>query len=273
MSRPLRIEFPGACYLAMSRGNGERPVFRGREDGRLWMKTLESVCSRFGWILHAYCMMSNRYQIVIETPKPNLSKGMRQLNGVYTQSFNRKHNRNGHVFIGRFYSTIFNKDTYLKPLVRHVLASPVREGLVSSPVQWKWSSCRASCGKEPSELVDPQRIKSVFGGFSEFREYVSEQNAPDPTADIRRQIFLGDDEFIKKVSKLASAPSEEMPREQTALVGKRLVDVEERNRTIFDAYRSGWLTMKQISDRFGIHYSTVSRIVSEFEKNEAVETG
>ena len=275
MARPLRIEFPDACYLVTSRGNAGQRVFENSDDGRLWRETFESVCSRFGWIPHAYCMMGNHYHIVIETPRPNLSKGMRQLNGVYTQSFNRKHNRAGHLFMGRFQAIIFNKDTYLKPLVRHVVTSPVREGLVSSPVQWRWSSCRASCGKEISELVDPQTVVSAFGSFSGFEKYVNEENPPDPTAEIRRQIFLGDDEFVRKTAALAGAVSPEVPGKQTAVVKMRtrFAEVGERNRAIFAAYRSGSLTMKQISEQFGVHYSTVSRIVSESEKEEFKQTG
>lgn len=275
MARPLRIEFPGACYFVTSKGNAGQRVFTDAGDARLWLKTLESACLRFRWILHAYCMTGDRYHIVIETLRPNLSEGMRQLNGVYTQAFNRKHDRGGHLFMGRFHAVVFQKDAYLKPLVRHALATPVREGLVSSPVQWRWGSCRASCGKEAAGLVNEGTVEKVFGGFSEFEKYVSEKNPPDPTTGIRRQIFLGDDEFFQKTAALAGGVLPEVKEAQAAVVEmrSRFADKETRDGAIFAAYRSGSRSMQEISDRFGLHYSTVSRIISKLEKSEFKKTG
>ena len=102
MARPLRIEFDGALYHVTSRGNDRKAIFRDDRDRELFLKTLAQVVERFHWICHAYCLMNNHYHLVIETPDGNLSMGMRHLNGVYTQNFNKKHGRVGHVFQGRF---------------------------------------------------------------------------------------------------------------------------------------------------------------------------
>ena len=121
MARPLRIEFAGALYHVTSRGDGRDDIFLDEEDRELWLDVLKTVCERFNWVVHAYCQMGNHYHILIETPDGNLSKGMRQLNGVYTQRFNRIHNRVGHVFQGRYKAILVQKDAYLLELSRYIV--------------------------------------------------------------------------------------------------------------------------------------------------------
>ncbi len=274
MARPLRIEFPDACYFVTSQGNAGQRIFLGSDDGKLWIRTFESVCSRFGWICHAYCLMDNHYHIVIETPEPNLSAGMRQLNGVYTQSFNRKNNLSGHLFMGRFHSVIFQKEKYLKPLIRHTLRNPVRRGFISFPAQWKWSSCRASSGKETRSFIDADRISEIFGSVADFENFISSEPDGDVRDDIRHQIYLGDDRFIESVGSFVSGYSKEVPLGQRAglkSVSRFVEGISDRNEAICKAYKSGAFTMKEISDHFGVHYSTVSRIVNEYEKNSVPE--
>ena len=101
MARPLRIEYPGAVYHVTARGNARQPIFRDAQDRRLFLSTLDHVSARYGWPCHAYWLMTNHYHLLIETTRPTLSRGMRQLNGVYTQAFNRRHRRVGHLFQGR----------------------------------------------------------------------------------------------------------------------------------------------------------------------------
>ena len=98
MARPLRIEYEGAVYHLTARGNARAKIFLDDEDRTLFLKTIEKVTTRFGWICHAYCLMSNHYHLLVETPSPNLFRGMQLLNGIYTQSFNRRYERSGHVF-------------------------------------------------------------------------------------------------------------------------------------------------------------------------------
>ncbi|MGI9558744.1 MAG: transposase [Thermodesulfobacteriota bacterium] len=262
MARPLRIEFPGACYFVTSRGNASERVFLDSDDGKLWMDTFESVCSRFGWICYAYCLMDNHYHIVVETPRPNLSAGMRQLNGVFTQAFNRRHKRGGHVFMGRFKSIVFQKEKYLKPLIKHVVLNPVRKGIITAPSQWKWSSCRASCGGDESvAFIDTKAVAGIFGGVDGFKSFVSDGNYDDIRSGVKGQIYLGDEIFVEKTAALASSDSKEIPlKQRTGIKPSRGAD---RNEAIISAFRSGSYSMKEISDLFGVHYSTVSRILSE----------
>ena len=136
MARPLRIEFPGALYHVTSRGNGGDATYVDNEDRKQWLAVLDHVCERFSWTTHAYCQMGNHYHLLVETPDGNLGQGMRQMNGVYTQRFNRRHGRAGHVFQGRYKSILVQKDAYLLELSRYIVLNPVRARLVRSAKDW-----------------------------------------------------------------------------------------------------------------------------------------
>src|SRR3989339_1664941 len=130
MTRPLRIEYPGAVYHVTSRGNEKKAVFKDDQDRESFLNTLYRVNKRYNWLCHAYCLMTNHYHLLIETPNANLSTGMRQLNGVYTQALNRRRNRVGHVFQGRYKAVLVQKDNHLLELCRYIVLNPVRAGLV-----------------------------------------------------------------------------------------------------------------------------------------------
>lgn len=133
MARPLRIEYPGAVYHITSRGNEKKTIFRSDKDRVDFLDTLQDVNSRYNWICHAYCLMGNHYHLLIETPDANLSIGMRQLNGVYTQSFNGRRKRTGHLFQGRYKAILIQKDSHLLEVCRYVVLNPVRAGMVDAP--------------------------------------------------------------------------------------------------------------------------------------------
>jgi REP element-mobilizing transposase RayT len=113
MAKPLRIEFAGALYHLTSRGNRQENIYESDGDRAQLLAVLGDVCDTYNWACHAYCLISNHYHLLIETPDGNLSKGMRQLNGVYTQSYNRAHGRVGHVFQGRYKAIVVEKEAYL----------------------------------------------------------------------------------------------------------------------------------------------------------------
>ncbi len=140
MSRPMRLEFPNALYHVTSRGNAQQNIYLCDADRQQFLNVLEHVCQRYNWVVHAYCLMSNHYHLLIETPDANLSKGMRQLNGLYTQDFNRTHKRVGHVYQGRYKAILVEKQAYLLELARYIVLNPVRAEMVRSAKDWKWSS-------------------------------------------------------------------------------------------------------------------------------------
>src|SRR5574337_356048 len=146
MARPLRIEFPGALYHVTARGNARQDIFLDDEDRRRFLGVLTHVVSRFHLRMHAYCLMDNHFHLVVETPKGNLSNAMRQLNGVYTQAFNRRYGQVGHVLQGRFKAILVDRDSYLLEVCRYVELNPVRAGLIEQVEAWAWSSYAAHVG-------------------------------------------------------------------------------------------------------------------------------
>jgi len=170
MARPLRIEFPGALYHITSRGNQKAAIYLDDTDRIQFLDTLSAVCSRFNWVIHAYCLMDNHYHLLVETPVSNLSLGMRQLNGVYTQRFNRQQNRVGHVFQGRYKSVIVEKDSYLLELARYIVLNPVRAKMVRTVKHWQWSSYRATAGL--SELQGGLKVDWLLAGFAKRKPLV-----------------------------------------------------------------------------------------------------
>lgn len=177
MSRQLRIEFAGACYHAFGRGNARQDVFLSPADFDGFLDLLGETCLRFDWHCHAHCLMPNHYHLLIQTRGPTLSAGMRHLIGVYTQRFNRRHRRVGHLFQGRFKALLVQDERYLLELARYIVLNPVRAKLVDDVAGWRWSSFAWSVGKRaapawasPDPLLrrldaDPNRAARVFTRF------------------------------------------------------------------------------------------------------------
>ncbi|MGE0826479.1 MAG: transposase [Candidatus Binatia bacterium] len=164
MTRPLRVEFPGAVYHVTARGDGREAIFIDDSDRRLFLEVVGHVLDRFAWQCHAYCLMGNHYHLLIETPEANLSRGMRQMNGVYTQRFNRRHARVGHVFQGRYKAIVVQKDEHLLELCRYVVLNPVRAGMVKRVQDWHWSSYRVTVGQTDSpSWVTTDWLLAQFG--------------------------------------------------------------------------------------------------------------
>lgn len=279
MARPLRIEYPGAVYHITARGNAREDIFLEESDRYRFLDTLSRVVVRYNWLCHAYCLLDNHYHLLIETPDPNLSLGMRQLNGIYTQSFNRDHRRVGHVFQGRFKSILVEKETYLLELCRYVVLNPVRAGLVTEPGAWPWSSYRATAlgSAVPGFLT----IDWVLGQFSsnrkkaraQYRRFVADgltSRERKPWHELIGQIFLGSGEFVARMQELLGGRQEirEIPRAQrypgrpplARLFGDVAKDEKmRRNELICTAHIRHGYTLKNIADHLGIHYTTVSR--------------
>lgn len=164
MARPLRIEYPGAIYHITSRGNARQPIYEDDEGRKVFLELLGFIVDRFNWLCHAYCLMDNHYHLLIETQDGNLSLGMRQLNGIYTQRFNKRHGRVGHLFQGRFKAILVDRENYLLELCRYVVLNPVRAGMVRSSGRYKWSSYHATAGTEKiSSFLATDWVLSQFG--------------------------------------------------------------------------------------------------------------
>ena len=283
MARPLRIEYPGAVYHVTARGNARESIFFDDEDRRSFLTILESVVDRFNWLCHAYCLMGNHYHLLIETPDGNLSRGMRQLNGVYTQKVNRRYSRVGHLFQGRFKSILVDKESYLLELARYVVLNPVRAKLVTDPKDWEWSSYRATVGITPiPEFLSTDWILSQFGRQREasqaaYRRFVAEGMGKTIWENLKGGVILGDDDFAEKVIPLLKekAPLKEVPRAQRFATRPSLEELfagvkeskSRRNEKIYEAYMQHGYTLSEIGRELGLHYSTVSKIVRQQEKS------
>jgi len=220
--------------------------------------------------------MDNHYHLLVETPDANLSKGMLQLNGRYTQNFNRKHQRVGHFFQGRYKAILIDKNSYLLELCRYIVLNPVRTGMVSSAIDWPWSSYAATVGKQ----VKPAWLNTdwVLAGFAQtklkaiefYKLFVNEgKNQPSLWGELKNQIFLGDDKFVETMQDMIKADSSlsEIPVSQRRDVPKALSyyakKYKKRNLAIASAYASGGYSLKEVGDYFGLYYSTVSGIIKD----------
>jgi len=280
MVRPLRIEFPNALYHLTSRGNRRENIYLDDKDRGTFLGILLQVCERFNWVCHSYCLMSNHYHLLVETPEANLSLGMRQLNGVYTQRFNQTHRRDGHLFQGRYKAILVQKDVYLLELSRYIVLNPVRAGMVRTARDWRWSNYRATAGLAPvPNWLHCDWLLSCFGrrkklALQRYREFVADgKEQPSPLKALRNQIYLGDDNFVETLQAMLGEDVDlsEVPaaqkRKPAEPIEKYIETADSRNEGIYLAYRSGAYTMKAISDNLGLHYSSVSKIIKAFENS------
>lgn len=278
MARPLRLELPGGVYHLTSRGDGREDVYLSDADRESWLDVFGQVCERFNWICHAWCQMTNHYHLLIETPQANLAQGMRQLNGVYTQRFNRAHARVGHVFQGRYKAILVERDSYLLELARYVVLNPLRTDMVDRLEDWPWSSYLATCGQAPSpEWLQTEWILAQFGrrrsrAIAKYVTFVHEgAHLPSVWAQLQGQIYLGSEAFVQKMRALIDQKKptlDEIPRAQRRAMMQALAALKKRyprNQAMAHAYLSGQHTMAEISRYFGVHFSTVSRAVKKFE--------
>ena len=154
MARPLRVEYPGAYYHVINRGNAGENILHTIRDREKFLEYLEKAVERFSIITHTYCLMTNHYHLLTETTQANLSLAMQWLNVSYAAYYNKKRQRSGHLFQGKFKSVLVEADEYIKPLSRYIHLNPVQAGMVNSPGEFLWSSYPAFIGriKTPVQL-------------------------------------------------------------------------------------------------------------------------
>lgn len=281
MARPLRIQYEGALYHVTSRGNAGQRIFFDDRDRTHFLDVLAQAVERFQWICHAYCLMPNHYHLLLETPQGNLSRGMRHLNGVYTQGTNRRHKRSGHLFQGRFKAILVEKDSYLLQVARYIVLNPVRGKMVRSPGDWPWSSYLATLG----EAVTPGFLstKWLLEAFSEdsvrarseYLDFVKGGVGISLWDGVRGGILLGREDFAERLKQVSlnAAESKEFPRSERLLLQPPLdellrgteTDKGLRDERIYEAVRLHDYRLSDVGAALGLHYSTISRIVKQVE--------
>jgi len=280
MARPLRIEFPGALYHITSRGNARQTIFFDEEDFTDFLTVLGQVTKRYQLLLHSYCLMHNHYHLLIETPEGNLARGMRQLNGTYTQHANQRHQRVGHILQGRYRSILIDKENYLLELSRYIALNPVRANLVEDPKDWPWSAYpqligfnqRIPCLSSDWILAQfaPER-KAAIKAYQAF--VLSGMDAASPLKKVKGQLFLGPEHFIDQIKHLIGEQKRfsEIPKNQRYVARPSLPEIfqakdqKAKEEQMYQAYQEYGYTLKDIAEYLGVHYTTVSKRIKRME--------
>lgn len=211
MSRPLRVQFEGALFHVFARGNEKRRIFLDDEDHHSFLTLLGETVSDFRWRLYEYALIPNHFHLALEITEKNLSAGMQALNGRYAQRFNRKRDRVGHLFQGRFKSLLVEEEGYFFELLRYIALNPVRAGLVDRPEDWRWSSYCANAGLKPAPSW--LQVDGMLANFSQiraraiqmYRAFVAAGLAPGILCPFPppNQVYIGSESFRKRIETLS----------------------------------------------------------------------
>lgn len=289
MSRPLRIEYPGAFYHITSRGNDRKDIFKTRRDREKFLSYLESASERYGAVIHAYCMMSNHYHLLMETPEGNLSQIMHHINGAYTTYFNVKRQRSGHLFQGRYKAIVIDVDEYASEVSRYIHLNPVRAGIVDKPEEYAWSSYMYYIGrKKIPEWIMGDFILGYFGKeisdaqkrYLEFVDALAGQEYNSPLKDTVASTILGSADFVKeikenylntrKVDRNLPALRELSKRPSIETIKKEVKSVFGADQTLSEkvslyfCHKYSGQRLKEIGRHFGMSESGVSQTSRRF---------
>ena len=281
MARPLRPQFPGAVYHITARGNDRQNIYYDEKDYLRFLKMLGQTVKQYGWLCHGYCLMSNHYHIILETPEPNLARGMKRLNSRYCITFNKRHRRVGHVLQGRYDAVVVQKEEHLLELCRYTVLNPVRACMVERPDDWKWSSYLATAGYDkPPPFLTTDWILAHFGrkrkkAYENYIKFVYDGIGKEgPWDKIEGGIYLGDAQFIKEVEawtdrelvskevpliqRKASRPTLEELFEKTTKESKEI-----RNLRIVQAFQEHLYTQSEIGEYLNLHPAYLSRLIKK----------
>jgi len=280
MARPLRLQFAGGIYHVTARGNDRRPIFEDDDDRASCLIVLASIVTRYHVRCHAYCLMDNHYHLLLETPEANLSTAMRQLNGVYTQRFNRRHERCGHLLQGRFGAQLVDGDAYLREVCRYIVLNPVRAGLVAHPRQWRWSSFRATAGETTTPgFLTVDWVRALGGAktrgeaLQRYTSFIESAigETETPLDRFRSKPAVGSELFTTRLAEQCpvAARSAEVPRAQRfagrptlSQLFRGVISKAERNACAVVAVRDHGYAIREVAEFLGRHYATVSRVLA-----------
>ena len=280
MGRPLRIEYPSAFYHVTARGNEQREIYKSIADRERFLDYLASATKRYGAVIHVWCFMSNHYHLLLETPAGNLSQIMRHINGAYTNYFNTKHRRAGHLFQGRYKAILVERDAYAMELSRYIHLNPVRAGMSERPEDYSWSSYRHYVGEKSAPVwLHREEILGHFDGDEQrYRGFVEDGLKFDVTSPLEGALastILGGGKFVKEIEALHLSgvlPTRDLPSlrqlryrwsvdDIIATVEKNL-NVEKslaRKVGMYLCHHYSGATLRDIGEKFGVGESAVSQ--------------
>jgi len=296
MARQWRIEFEGALYHILSRGNGQQDIFLGDEDRNCFIDVLGEMSERFAVDIFAYVLIDNHYHILLRTQKPNLSKSMQWLGTTYTRRFNLNHFRSGHLFQGRYKSIIIENDAYLLRLSHYIHRNPLRAGIVQRLADYPWSSYLAyAYNKRHPDWLKTDVILKQYNVKDKRRAYrLKVQNYSDEKnriwEDVRHGLIYGSQNFVDKIKSnyLTDQSRDELPQLRRMLKGtepgmvlhkaakvldcnvenfkqsRRISkdDKDDRDLLIYFLWETGIYTNREIGELLGVTYSSISRRVN-----------
>jgi len=291
MARKPRLHFSGAVYCVTLHGNSNQPVFLDATDHTRFLLLIQEGIEKFGHKVHAYCLLPNTLQLVIEVGEVPLSRIMQQLGFRYTRWFNDWHSQAGHLFQGRYKAILINPEDYLLELVREVHLAPVRTGLASAPMNYPWSSHLAYCGREKVPWLSTERSylsieENGIRALMKFHAYVNEGSAEEARIDFSRGSeydprVLGDDEFVRGVMKLSRQKYQprinpekvlrivleryKLTEEELAAPGKNRFNSEARAYLAWLYLETGCDTMTALGERLGRDVSSLSSAVRRLQ--------
>ena len=300
MSRPWRIEYQGALYHLLSRGNERNDIFIDETDRNRFLEAVGEMSERFDIDICAYVLMDNHYHLLVRTRRANLKKAMQWFGTTYTQRFNRRHFRSGHLFQGRYKSIIIQNDAYLLQLSYYIHRNPLRAGIVNRLADYRWSSYRVyAYDRKTPTWLSTDLILSQFAGDGDrcrrYREKVQKYASEERRLfeDLRHGLILGSKQFVEKIRKKYAPANPELsiPQQRKAAKSfdpenylrqaekifgcdiehfehsKRLSGAtkESRDLLLYGIWRTGQLTNEQIGKLFGLSYSGVSHAVKSIK--------
>jgi putative transposase len=259
MARPLRIEFPGALYHVISRGNERRAIVRDDADRQKRLDWLRRTVEVYGWRLHAFVLMTNHDHLFVETPEANLSAGMQHYNGSYTGYFNRRHRRAGHLFQGRFKGHLIEEQGYFLEVSRYVHLNPVRAKLVEAPQDFRWSSCPGyAAARHRLDWVCYERVLGEFGHdgtqarrrYGRFLRAGLEEPPRSPFAEAVGGLIVGTSEFVGRIRRLIEdmPDDQEIPQRKQVRRRPELATIAAAVAAHFGVERSRWALGRRSDD-------------------------
>ncbi len=301
MARAWRIEYEGALYHVLSRGNEKQDIVVNDDDRKLFINTVSEMAERFEIDIYTYVLMDNHYHLLFRTNRANLCRSMQWFGATYTRRFNLRHDRSGHLFQGRFKNMLVQNDAYLLQLSYYIHRNPLRAEMVRRLADYKWSSYRAyAYGKNQPNWLNTKPILSQFLNVNDlhraYRESIQKYAKEEQRIweDLQHGIFVGTEKFVKKIKKryLPDVPHAEIPSQKRAakdinietVISKaaRLMkfDLElcrksvripsqaktDRDLLIYLVWQLGVATNPQIGEKFGLTYSAVSQRVSAIKE-------
>ena len=285
MARPLRIEFSGAFYHVTSRGNEEKEVFKSQKDREKFLDYLATASSRYGAVIHAFCLMGNHYHLLLETPDGNLSQIMRHINGAYTTYFNSRRKRAGHLFQGRYKAVLVEAEAYATELTRYIHLNPVRAGITVCPETYPWSSYRGYIG----QTATPKWLRTGFildtfaldreQAQKKYQQFVEDLLLTDYESPLKRTVastLLGSAAFIAGITEqhLVTRRADQQLSALKKLVGVPALDAIiagvgravapdadlTKKLSLYFCHRYSGANLREIGERFAMSDSAVCQV-------------